>query len=77
MAKNFEKLIFGGLHEKHAVQRGIWTGTGLCFFTHYVTSTPTVERTPRPTVLPLQRVCPLSRQPVYRSVASNDRLFLL
>jgi hypothetical protein len=22
MAKNFEKLIFGGLHEKHAVQRG-------------------------------------------------------
>jgi hypothetical protein len=24
MAKNFEKLIFGGLHEKHAVQRGIW-----------------------------------------------------
>jgi hypothetical protein len=24
MAKNFEKLIFGGLHEKHAVERGIW-----------------------------------------------------
>jgi hypothetical protein len=24
MAKNFEKLIFVGLHEKHAVQRGIW-----------------------------------------------------
>jgi hypothetical protein len=24
MAKNVEKLIFGGLHEKHAVQRGIW-----------------------------------------------------
>jgi hypothetical protein len=24
MAKIFEKLIFGGLHEKHAVQRGIW-----------------------------------------------------
>jgi hypothetical protein len=24
MAKNFEKLIFEGLHEKHAVQRGIW-----------------------------------------------------
>jgi hypothetical protein len=24
MVKNFEKLIFGGLHEKHAVQRGIW-----------------------------------------------------
>jgi hypothetical protein len=24
MAKNFEKLIFGGLHEKHTVQRGIW-----------------------------------------------------
>jgi hypothetical protein len=24
MAKNFEKLIFGVLHEKHAVQRGIW-----------------------------------------------------
>jgi hypothetical protein len=24
MAKNFEKLIFRGLHEKHAVQRGIW-----------------------------------------------------
>jgi ankyrin repeat protein len=23
MAKKFEKLIFGGLHEKHAVQRGI------------------------------------------------------
>jgi hypothetical protein len=23
MAKNFAKLIFGGLHEKHAVQRGI------------------------------------------------------
>jgi hypothetical protein len=24
MAKNFEKLIFGGLHEKHAVEHGIW-----------------------------------------------------
>jgi hypothetical protein len=24
MAKNFEKLIFGGLHEKHTVQCGIW-----------------------------------------------------
>jgi hypothetical protein len=24
MTNNFEKLIFGGLHEKHAVQRGIW-----------------------------------------------------
>jgi hypothetical protein len=23
MAKHFEKLIFGGLHEKHAVQRGM------------------------------------------------------
>jgi hypothetical protein len=27
MAKNFDKLIFGGLHEKHAVQRGIWVPT--------------------------------------------------
>jgi hypothetical protein len=27
MAKNFEKLIFGGLHEKHAGQRGIWVPT--------------------------------------------------
>jgi hypothetical protein len=27
MAKNFEKLIFGGLHEKYAVQRGIWVPT--------------------------------------------------
>jgi hypothetical protein len=27
MAKNFEKLIFGGLHEKHPVQRGIWVPT--------------------------------------------------
>jgi hypothetical protein len=27
MAKNFEKLIFGGLHEKHAVTRGIWVPT--------------------------------------------------
>jgi hypothetical protein len=27
MAKNFEKLIFGGLHEKHVVQRGIWVPT--------------------------------------------------
>jgi hypothetical protein len=27
MAKNFEKLIFGGLHEKDAVQRGIWVPT--------------------------------------------------
>jgi hypothetical protein len=27
MAKNSEKLIFGGLHEKHAVQRGIWVPT--------------------------------------------------
>jgi hypothetical protein len=27
MAKNFEKLILGGLHEKHAVQRGIWVPT--------------------------------------------------
>jgi hypothetical protein len=27
MAKNFEKLIFGGLHEKHAVKREIWVPT--------------------------------------------------
>jgi hypothetical protein len=27
MAKNFEMLIFGGLHEKHAVQRGICVPT--------------------------------------------------
>jgi hypothetical protein len=27
MAKIFEKVIFGGLHEKHAVQRGIWVPT--------------------------------------------------
>jgi hypothetical protein len=27
MAKIFEKLIFGGLHEKHAVQGGIWVPT--------------------------------------------------
>jgi hypothetical protein len=27
MAKNLEKLIFGRLHEKHAVQRGIWVPT--------------------------------------------------
>jgi hypothetical protein len=27
MANNFEKLIFGGLHEKHADQRGIWVPT--------------------------------------------------
>jgi hypothetical protein len=27
MAKIFEKLIFGGLNEKHAVQRGIWVQT--------------------------------------------------
>jgi hypothetical protein len=30
MTKNCEKLIFGGLHEKHAVQRGIWVPTQLC-----------------------------------------------
>jgi hypothetical protein len=29
MAKNFEKLIFGGLHEKHAVQRRIWVPCNL------------------------------------------------
>jgi hypothetical protein len=27
MAKIFEKLIFGGLQEKHVVQRGIWVPT--------------------------------------------------
>jgi hypothetical protein len=27
MAKNFEKLIFGGLHEKHAVQREVRAST--------------------------------------------------
>jgi hypothetical protein len=27
MAKNVEKLIFRGLYEKHAVQRGIWVPT--------------------------------------------------
>jgi hypothetical protein len=27
MAKHFEKLIFEGLHKKHAVQRGIWEPT--------------------------------------------------
>jgi hypothetical protein len=27
MAKNFEKLIFVGLYEKHAMQRGIWVPT--------------------------------------------------
>jgi hypothetical protein len=32
MAKNFEKLIFGELHEKHAVQRGIWVQTQHSFW---------------------------------------------
>jgi hypothetical protein len=27
MAKIFERLIFGGLHENHALQRGIWVPT--------------------------------------------------
>jgi hypothetical protein len=27
MARNFEKLIFGGMHEKRAVKRGIWVPT--------------------------------------------------
>jgi hypothetical protein len=27
VGRSFEKLIFGGLHEKHAVQRGIWVPT--------------------------------------------------
>jgi hypothetical protein len=27
MVKNFEKLIFAGLHEKRAVLRGIWVPT--------------------------------------------------
>jgi hypothetical protein len=27
MARNFQKLIFEGLREKHAVQRGIWVPT--------------------------------------------------
>jgi hypothetical protein len=31
MEKNFEKLIFGGLHEKHAVQRGIWVPINVYF----------------------------------------------
>jgi hypothetical protein len=35
MAKDFEKLIFGGLHEKHAVQRGIliWKNSHCVFQT--------------------------------------------
>jgi hypothetical protein len=43
MAKNFEKLIFGGLHEKHAVQRVLFK-TQLHRFvrtsqeTHYVSA---------------------------------------
>jgi hypothetical protein len=37
MAKNFEKLIFGGLHEKHAVQRGIWVPTQ-----HFLGNTSTI-----------------------------------
>jgi hypothetical protein len=32
MAKIFEKLIFGGLHEKHAVQRGIRVPTQHSFW---------------------------------------------
>jgi hypothetical protein len=32
MAKIFEKLIFGGLHEKHAVQRGICVPTQHSFW---------------------------------------------
>jgi hypothetical protein len=31
MAKNFKQLIFGALHEKHAVQRGIWVPTQKSF----------------------------------------------
>jgi hypothetical protein len=30
MAKIFEKLIFGGLHEKHAAQRPVLRGNPLC-----------------------------------------------
>jgi hypothetical protein len=41
MAKNFEKLIFGGLHEKHAVQRGIWVAA----VSRYIDSAQTAQRT--------------------------------
>jgi hypothetical protein len=34
MAKHFEKLIFGGLHEKHAVPRGIWVPTQHSLFSY-------------------------------------------
>jgi hypothetical protein len=30
MAKNSENLISGGLHEKRAVQRGVWVPTEHC-----------------------------------------------
>jgi hypothetical protein len=33
-AKNFEKLIFRGLHEKHARQRGIWVPTQHSLWDH-------------------------------------------
>jgi hypothetical protein len=34
MAKIFGKLIFGGLHEKHALQRGIWVPTQHSLWDH-------------------------------------------
>jgi hypothetical protein len=37
MAKNFEKLIFGGLHEKHTVQRGIIENSTQFYICPYLT----------------------------------------
>jgi hypothetical protein len=50
MAKNFEKLIFGGLHEKHAVQRGIWC-TNSAFALGPRKTTENLDRVDRPCLL--------------------------
>jgi hypothetical protein len=51
MAKNFEKLVFGGLHEKHAVQRGIMSLT--CPLPRRIVPTRTAQETSPPVLFVL------------------------
>jgi hypothetical protein len=63
MAKIFEKLIFGGLHEKHAVSDGL----------RCIASAQTAQKTLLRTVVPLLRVT----QPLSSSHYASGSIVLL